>query len=92
MNVERAETIALKAVAWLMGNEDLRGVFLGATGTSEMDLRSRLNEDAFLVSILDFLMNDDAWVTAFCDEHGFDYMDPMMARQSLPGGAEVNWT
>ncbi len=92
MHIDRAQTIALQAVAWLMETDDLRDVFLGATGTSEGDLRTRLSEDAFLVSVLEFLCNDDAWVVGFCDAHQLDYTAPMEAKQSLPGGAEVNWT
>lgn len=92
MTPEAAETIAIEAVAWLIGNEDLRDIFLGATGTNQDDVRNRLLESDFQISVLDFLCNDDAWVISFCDEHGFAYTDPLTARQNLPGGAEVNWT
>ncbi len=92
MTPEAAETIAIEAVAWLIGNEDLRDIFLGATGTNQDDLRNRLLESDFQISVLDFLCNDDAWVISFCDEHGLAYTDPLTARQNLPGGAEVNWT
>ncbi|MFQ6552574.1 DUF3572 domain-containing protein [Aestuariibius insulae] len=89
---ERAETIALQALAWLVGHDDLRDVFLGATGLSEANLRSRAQDPDLLISTLDFLMMDDAWVMAFCDAHGLAYIDPHSARQSLPGGAQHHWT
>ena len=38
---EFAETLALHALAWLVGNHELLSVFLGATGTSAEELRAR---------------------------------------------------
>lgn len=89
---DRAEAVALQALAWLVGHEELLPVFMGATGASAEDLRARAGEPEFLGSVLDFLTMDDAWVVAFCDSHGLDYQVPMSARQALPGGAQTNWT
>lgn len=89
---EFAETLALNALAWLVGNDELLPVFLGATGTLAGDLRDRAAEPDFLVSMLDFLLMDDAWIVAFCDAAGYAYTDPLAARQALPGGAERHWT
>ena len=87
-----AEALALRALGWLVANEDLLPVFLGATGTAPGELRARASDPDFLVSVLDFLLMDDAWVMAFCDAAGFAYTDPMSARHSLPGGADMHWT
>ena len=92
MNRDSAETLAIQALAWLAGNDELMPVFLGASGASIDDLRNRAGESEFLGSVLDFLMLDDSWVTAFCDDSGLAYDLPMRARQELPGGAQVNWT
>ncbi len=92
MQQELAETVALKALSWLVTSDDLLPVFLGATGASEADLRARAAEPAFLLSVLEFLMMDDAWVVRFCDATGVGYDVPMQARQTLPGGAQMNWT
>lgn len=89
---EAAETVAMQALAWLAGNDELLPVYLGATGASEMDLRARVAEPEFLLSVLDFLMMDDAWVIAFCDEQLISYDSPMQARHALPGGAATHWT
>jgi len=90
--VEFAETLALRALGWIAGHEDLLPVFLGATGSTPEELRRRAADPDFLVSVLDFLLMDDAWVMAFCDAEGFAYAEPMAARQALPGGAETHWT
>lgn len=94
MNLSRdaAETIALQALGWLVGNDELMPVFLGATGASVEDLRAQANDAAFQASVLEFLTMEDAWVVAFCDAVGEDYMTPMMARQVLLGESGRHWT
>ncbi len=92
MQQEFAETIALRALGWLAGNEELLPVFLGASGAGEDDLRAGARDPAFLGAVLDFLTMDDAWVVAFCDAEGLDYQEPLAARHALPGGAQMNWT
>ena len=92
MKQESAETIALQALAFLIADEDLRDVFLGATGTSAQDMRGRAAEPDFLISVLDFLMMDDAWVVRFCETRELEYTAPQAARNALPGGAQVHWT
>lgn len=92
MKQESAEAIALKALTWLVGNEEVLSVFLGATGTSIGDMRERAGDADFLGSVLEFLTMDDAWVREFCDAESISYEKPMQARQTLPGGASVHWT
>jgi len=89
---ESAETLALTALGWLAGNEDLLPVFMGASGLSEDDLRARAADPEFLGAVLDFLMMDDAWVMQFCDETATAYAAPGQARAALPGGEQVHWT
>lgn len=92
MEREMAETVALGALEWLMGRDDLRGVFLGATGAAPADLRAGAGDPDFLASVLDFMLMDDAWIAAFCDDRGLGYDAPMKARAALPGGALPHWT
>jgi len=92
MTSDHAETIAVQALAWLAGNEELLPVFMGSSGLSADDFRTRAQEPEFLGAVLDFLMMDDAWLTAFCDSQGLGYTVPMQARAALPGGAQMHWT
>ncbi|MDJ0638517.1 MAG: DUF3572 domain-containing protein [Paracoccaceae bacterium] len=87
-----AEVLAIEALSWLVGNDDLLPVFLGSSGAGEGDLRQRARDPDFLASVLDFLLMDDAWIAAFCDTANYTYDLPLRARAALPGGAEVNWT
>lgn len=93
MTPQKAQTLAIDALTWLIAQDDLRDVFLGASGASQDDLRAGVADAAFLASVLDFLCMEDAWVMRFCDDAGgLAYTDPMIARQCLPGGEQVNWT
>ncbi len=89
---EVAETIALQALGWLAGNEDLLPVFMGASGLAADDLGNRAEDTEFLASVLDFILMDDAWVIGFCDEHALAYDQLMQVRQALPGGQQDHWT
>lgn len=92
MKRESADVVALKALAWLVANDDLLPVFLGATGAGEGDLRARAAEPEFLASVLDFLLMDDAWVIAFCQAADLPGEAVQRARAALPGGADPHWT
>ncbi|MFK7754122.1 MAG: DUF3572 domain-containing protein [Sedimentitalea sp.] len=92
ISADAAETLALQVLAWLVGQDDLLPVFLGATGASKDDLRSQAAAPEFLGAVLDFLMMDDAWVIQFCDANAVPYDRIMPARMALPGGEQVHWT
>ena len=92
LSQESAEIVGLQALSWMVGNEELLPVFLGATGASEADMRSGVRDPAFLGALLDFIMMDDQWVRDFCDHAGLAYDQPMYARMALPGGDQVHWT
>ncbi len=92
LSTEAAETLALTALGWIVGNEELLPVFLGSTGASEADLRERAAEPEFLASILEFLTLDDSWVIAFCDANSVPYELLGQARARLSGDAEMHWT
>ncbi len=89
---EFAETLALQVLGWLIEDQELLGVFMGATGAGVDDLRTGAADPVFLGSLLDFIMMDDAWVMRFCDAHQLAYETPMQARAALPGGQQTHWT
>lgn len=92
MKQESAELIAIQVLGWLAGNDELLPVFLGSTGASVQDIRTSATDPEFLGSVLDFLLMDDAWVVAFCDEASLPYDHIAPARMALPGGSLPNWT
>jgi len=92
MKQEMAETTALECLAWLLGQDELLPVFMGATGVSEDDLRARAGEPEFLASVLDFVLMDDAWVMSCAGAIGQPPERLVQVRAALPGGALPNWT
>lgn len=92
MNRDAAETLAAEVLAWIASQDDLLGVFLGATGAAPGDVRAQAGDPDFLAAVLDFVLMDDAWVTGFCRASGRPFTDPAAARAALPGGEAVHWT
>lgn len=92
MQQDFAETRALAILGWLAAQDELLPVFMGATGTSEADLRERAADPDFLASVLDFLLMDDKWVIDAAE--GTDHRPEELAqiRAGLPGGDLPNWT
>lgn len=89
---ESAETLGLQALTWLIGQPEDLGAFMAASGASGADLAGLAGDPAFLGAVLDFLLEADARVMAFCDAAGLPYTAPMQARLALPGGREWHWT
>ena len=92
MSRDSAETLGLQALTWLVSNDDLLPVFMGATGATEADLKAGVADPAMQGAVLDFILMDDAWVVAVCDSLGVPYNTLAAARAVLPGGEQVNWT
>ena len=92
MQSEVAHVLALQALGWIAAEDEVFPVFLTATGANLGDLRTRATDPDFLAAVLDFLMQDDRWVVAFCDAQGQPYTAPQAARAALPGGAVMDWT
>ena len=92
MQPEIAQTLALQARGWIAADDEVFPLFLNATGATLGELRARASDPDFLAAVLDFLLQDDRWVVAFCDAEGQAYTAPQTARAALPGGAVANWT
>jgi len=92
MQQDRAQIVALQALAWLATEEDMFLAFLNTTGADMADLKLRATDPDFQIAVLDFLMTNDAWIVTFCDAHALPYSEPAAARAALPGGTELHWT
>ena len=92
MDKEIAETRALEVLTWVLSEDDLIQVFMGATGASQNDMRSNTLSHQFLISILDFVLMDDRWVISCSKFLNIDPFQIQLIRMSLDGGQEVNWT
>ena len=92
MTPEAAQVVAIQALAWLVGNDELLPVFMGSTGISAEDLKARVEDTSLLVSVMDFILMEDQRVLDFCEVAGFDPHKLQYVRYTLPGGEMVHWT
>ncbi|NYS23416.1 DUF3572 domain-containing protein [Rhodobacteraceae bacterium 2376] len=92
MTPQAAETIALSALAWLAGHDELWPVFMGSTGADVTNLRAQAQDPEFLAAVLDFILMDDAWITECTAALEQKPEVLARARAALPGGAQMHWT
>lgn len=92
MEVTQSEIVAIRSVEWLAGQETELHRFLALTGMSLEQVRSRINDADFLGSVLDFILESESRLLAFCNDARLAPEAPMLARQSLPGGDMPHWT
>lgn len=85
MKTDRAETIALLALAHIAGDEDLLHLFMADSGMDSTELRISAADPAQLGGILDFILGDEARVLDFAAAAGLDPEEPMRARLTLSG-------
>lgn len=93
---EFAETVGLKALAWLAGEEARLSAFLAASGTGPGELRQRAQAPELLPellgAVLDFVLSEDRHVLAFAAQAGLAPEAVQAARAALPGGELPHWT
>ncbi len=92
LSAEQSQVVALEALGWLIANDELLPVFLGASGASIDDIKTSAADVGFQSSVLDFLMMDDEWVLACTASMNRKPDSLMRARAGLPGAGEVHWT
>ena len=62
---EVAEIVGIQALSFLAADSARLGAFLAETGIGPETLRKSASDPQFLVSVLDFVLRDDATVKAF---------------------------
>ena len=85
MHSNEAETLALKALAFLAHSEEDLDRFVTLSGVTPADLRSRADDPEILAAVLDFVLADDARITDFCEAAEIDPRELHAARRALPG-------
>ncbi len=92
MNTDRAETIALQALAFLAGDEEALAGFLRLSGLDMGELRAAAAHPEILAGVLDYVLQDEAMLLAFCQGAGIRPEEPARARAHLPGGDIPHYT
>jgi hypothetical protein len=92
MTPDRAETIALQALAFLAGDEEALARFVRLTGLGPAELRAAAADPEALAGVLDHVLQDEALLLAFCADAGMRPDEPARARAYLPGGDLPHYT
>jgi hypothetical protein len=85
---EVAEIVAIQALSFVAGDPERLGAFLAESGIGPETLRTAAANPHFLVSVLDFVMRDDATVKAFAAASELHPTNIAAARQALSDPAE----
>jgi Protein of unknown function (DUF3572) len=80
---EVAEIVAIQVLTFLAGDSARLGAFLAETGIGPETLRKSASDPQFLVSVLDFVLRDDATVKAFAEASQLHPTNIAAARQVL---------
>lgn len=84
LNAEDAQTIALKAIAFIAADDELFSRFVALTGCGIDGIRERISQAGFLGGVLDFILGDEPTLLAFAEAEQFAPETPMAARHLLP--------
>jgi uncharacterized protein DUF3572 len=80
---EVAEIVAIQALSFLAGDSARLGAFLAESGIGPETLRQSATDPQFLISVLDFVLRDDATVKAFAEVSKLHPTNIAAARQVL---------
>jgi len=85
------EAVAVTALSWIAGNEDMLNRFLALTGIEAGQIRYAAAEPGFLAGVLDFLLAHEPSLMAFCNETETDPDLVQHAREELLGNPGDEW-
>ena len=92
MQQEEAEILALKALSYLAGLDEMMDRFAALSGIALGDIMERAQDPDMLAGVLDFFLFDEALLVEFCEAHEINPEHPTQARMALPGGDLPHWT
>jgi hypothetical protein len=82
---ERAESLAIAALAFIAAQPDRLGRFLAATGIGPADIRIAAREPLFLAGVIGHIAADEKLLLAFAAENDVEPAEIDRARRILAG-------
>lgn len=83
--VEEPQVVALKALAFLAGNEEILNQFLISSGLDLQDLKEQATDINMLAGLLDHILANESLLLEFAQSLSCRPESIMRARQALPG-------
>ncbi|HEY1783743.1 MAG TPA: DUF3572 domain-containing protein [Roseiarcus sp.] len=87
-NLEAGRSLAVSGLAFIAADSDRLGRFLDLTGLGPHNLRTAAADPAFLDSVLDYLVADEALLVAFAADAGVKPEAVARAHAALRGPSE----
>ena len=85
MDSTAAEIIALQALGFIATDEKAFSGLMASTGIDVDSLKNAGSDPTILVGVLDFLLQNEDRLMAFCDEQSLDPTQPGRAWSTLTG-------
>ncbi len=85
---DSARSLAVSALSFIAADPDRLGRFLGITGLGPDNLRTAAGDPAFLGSVLDYLVADEALLVEFAADAGLKPETIARAHAALSGMGE----
>ncbi len=85
LGLAEAETLALRALFYLLAEPERASRFVALTGFSPDEIRARVQDPLLLGGVLDHILSDEATLIAFAESESIDPALPARARALLPG-------
>ena len=89
MYKKQAQLIVLNSFSHLTLDSSKIGKFLRETGISPAELHANAGEASLLGAVLDYLLQVDAALLAFCEAAGYTSEDVNRARIEMPSGKRI---
>ncbi|MDG4717460.1 MULTISPECIES: DUF3572 domain-containing protein [Thalassospira] len=86
MNKEAAETLAIRAIAHIVGDDELLQGLVAQTGMGLDDLRAGIGSNEVQAGALEFLLSHEPFLMRFVDDSDYAPEDPARAHIILSGG------
>ncbi len=83
LTLEDAQAVALKAIAFLVADDELLPRFVALSGCGLDDIRRQITDMGFLGGVLDFILADETTLLTFIAAADLAPETPMMARTKL---------
>ena len=92
MDAKKAESVALAAVQWLAGNDEMLPLFLQQSGGSAADLGEAIGDQSLWLAVLDFMLMDDAMIRDFAASTGVSPDLPLFGKAVFGRGGSLDMT
>jgi len=84
--MEASQALAFQALVYMLDDEQLRARFLNLTGLDGAEIHQRIHDPAFQIAILDFFLDHEPDLLAFCEARDITPDRPAAAKMVLLQG------